>query len=293
MKNFLINTIIFLLVIAGSLLVGWHFIQTEVMNYFTQVEIIAEHFEYNRIYTEAVAEFDWDAVTNMDFLDILNYINDEVHPIGEIIMPAIDVRLPILIGTSDRNMTLGAGTVRPGQVMGQGNYVLGSHWGSSPQVRFGGIHLLELGDLIILRDSDYLYLYEVIIANEIIGDYRVDITDEVLGRTYVTLFTCLGGDTAPYRMKVRGEFIQQISIAELQASADLIAEFESALPTINVEIIREVITTLEYTEIPFPIRSVAFVVCGSFVLAVGVVWLSSKDFKKKNTNTNSVLKSHD
>ena len=282
MKNLLINTIIFILITAGSLLVGWHFIQADVINYLTQVPIVSEEFVYNRIYTEETAEFDWTAVSHMDFFDILGYIDDEVHPVGEIIIPTLDVRLPVLIGSSDLNMTLGAGTVRPGMVMGQGNFVLGSHWDASPNVRFGGIHLLELGDLLILRDAEYLYLYEVIIANELIGQHRVDIVDDVEGKIYLTLFTCTSAAHSPYRIKVRGELIEQISIAELQASYDLVAEFENLSPVINVEVLVEVIETLEYPEIPFPTQSVVIVVVIALTAATGVVWLSGKDFKKKN-----------
>lgn len=281
MKNLIINSIIFLLVLAGSLLVGSHFIQAELINYLTQVDIITEEFVYNRIYTEEHAEFDWNAVTNMEFFDVLGYVNHNVHPVGEVIIPTIDVRLPILIGSSDLNMTLGAGTLRPNMEMGQGNYTLGSHWDASPNVRFGGIHLLEIGDLIILRDADYIYLYEVVIANKTIGAYRVDIVDDVEGKIYVTLFTCPSGALTPYRIKVRGEFVRQIALADIQSEYDMIAEFEALPPTINVEIIREVILNIEYTDVPFPTGSVALVIGISLIASIGAVWISGHDFKKR------------
>ena len=265
---------------AGSLLVGWHFIQADVMNYFTQVEIVPERFEYNRIYTEEVAEFDWDAVTHMEFFDILNYIDQEVHPIGELILPTLDVRLPILHGTSDLNMTLGAGTVRPGMEMGEGNFVLGSHNAPDAATRFGGLHLLEIGDLIILRDADYLYIYETIIANYVVHQTRIDIADEVADKIYVTLFTCTDVVNSDYRIVVRGEFLEQISIRELQASADLAAEFETMSPVINVEVIRVVIENLDDAQIPFPTSHVALVAGGSLFAATGAVWLSGRGGQK-------------
>jgi LPXTG-site transpeptidase (sortase) family protein len=217
----------------------------------------------------------------MEFFDILNYIGYEVHPIGELILPTIDIRLPILQGTSDANMTLGAGTTRPGMVMGAGNFVLGSHTASDVGTRFGGLHLLEVGDLIILRDADYLYLYEIIIANYVVYETRLDIIDEVPGKIYVTLFTCTDVVNSDYRIVVRGEFFEQISIAQLQQSADLLAEFEAMVPTINVEIIRVVIESLEHTEIPFPTVSVALVIGGSIIAATGALWLSGMGGRKE------------
>ena len=271
-----------MLVMAGSLLVGWHFIQAEVMNYLTQVEIVPERFEYNRIYTEEAAEFDWDAVTHLEFFDMLGYMDsvDLVNPIGELFLPSIDMRLPILQGTSDLNMTLGAGTVRPGLVMGQGNFVLGSHNAPDTSTRFGGLHLLEIGDLIILRDAEYLYIYEIVLANYIVHQTRIDITDEVPGKTYVTLFTCTDVTNSDYRIVVRGEYTHRVSFAEIQASVDLLAEFEAMSPTVNVEIIREVIENLDDAEIPFPTSSAALVTGGSLTAAIGVVWLSGKGGQK-------------
>jgi len=288
LKNFLINTIIFVLLLAGSLLVGWHFIHADIMNYFTQVEIVPERFEYNRIYTEESAEFDWDAVTHMEFFDLLGYMDyvDLVNPIGELFLPSIDVRLPILQGSTDLNMTLGAGTVRPGMVMGVGNFVLGSHNAPDTATRFGGLHLLEIGDLIILRDADYLYIYEIMIANYIVHQTHVDIADDVPGKVYVTLFTCTDVVNSDYRIVVRGEFVEQISIVELQASADLLAEFETMSPTINVEIIRVVIENLDDAEIPFPTSSVVLVVGGSIIIATGITWLSGKGGQKNDQKIN-------
>jgi LPXTG-site transpeptidase (sortase) family protein len=283
--------------------VGWHFIQNEVMLYLSQVEIVPEEFEQNRIEAEITAEYDdyedlfnWDNVNHLEFFDVLNYLNyaDEVNPTGELIIPRINLRLPIFHGTTDLYMTLGAGTTRPGMVMGEGNFVLGSHWGPAYNIRFGGIHLLELDDLIIMRDYDYLYIYEVVIANYVVHKSRYDITHEVEDKIYVTLFTCDSGvANTPYRVVVRGEFVEQLAIADLIASreryeelgnlAEILAESLSEIANIEemVETIIEVVEMLDDTRIPFPLLSVTLVIGGAFILASGAVWLSGKDFSKK------------
>lgn len=281
MKNFLINTFTFLLVLVGGLLVGWHFVQGDLILYFGQTDIIPEEFEANLAEAEE-AEFDWDIVTELDWQDFLPYIDYEVSPIGELIVPSVEIRLPIFQGTSNANVSLGAGTMKPGLVMGQGNYSLSSHWHPNPAVRFGSLDRIVDGDLIILRDANYLYIYETIIANYVIEDYRVDITDYVEDKIYVTLMTCV--PSGERRVMVRGEFVEQISLVELATAADMLAELEASSDVDNLEnlaTIVEVMENLEATEIPFPTMKVVIAIVGPVVLAIFVVWFSNGGFKTK------------
>lgn len=279
MKKILVNSMIFILIFSGMVLIGWHFIQDSVILYFTQVEINPDDFAENLAATEDVVEYDWDNVRQLELLDLLAYVDYEVHPIGELILPSIDVRLPVLQGPTNANMTLGAGTVRPGFVMGAGNYVLGSHWDPNPTVRFGGLSLIEIGDLIILRDADYLYLYETIIANYVIEPNRLDIVDEVVGKVYVTLFTCTPDGSQ--RVMVRGELVEQVLIADIQDAADWFQEREELANVIDMELFREVVEQLDESEVEFPTLEVAAVLVGSILIAGSAVWLSGKDFRRK------------
>ena len=271
MKNFLINSITFLLILVGSLLIGVYFIQEELILHFSQVDIEASDFERNFEETQATAEFDWSLVNSLEWYNFLPYINYEVSPIGELIIPTIDLRLPVLQGTTDANITLGAGTMAPGLVMGEGNFSLASHWDPSPAVRFGGLHLIELGDLIIMRDANYLYIYETVIANYVIEDYRVDIVDYVEDKVYVTLMTCTPDGLQ--RVMVRGELSQQVALTDL-------AELEMLFEQENLETITQVVATLDYHEIPFPTLHVVAVIGGSFLLATFVVWFSNRAPKR-------------
>jgi len=282
MKNFLINAVIFLLVLVGSLLVGWHFIQEDIILFFTQVDIVPEEFELNSLETEANAEFDWDAVYLLGAWDWLGYvgIGDQVSPIGELIIPSIGTRLPIFHGVGEPNISIGAGTVLPDAVIGEGNYTLASHWDPNPGIRFGGLDLVEIGDLLILRDSDYLYIYETIIANYVIDAYRSDITDYVEGKVLLTLFTCTADGLR--RVMVRGEFVNKLSIAD---AAEMLAQLEDLTALMNatdLEVLTEVIETLDETAIPFPVVHLTLAVGGALILAGFVVWISNRGIKHKN-----------
>jgi len=176
--------------------------------------------EVDLIEPEEAVDFDWDVVDQLDSAYWLNYIDlqdGEVHPTGELLIPSIDARIPIFHGVGEPNITIGAGTMNPEFVMGEGNITLSSHWDPHPEVRFGGLHLVDYGDLLILRDADYLYIYETIITNYVIEPYRVDIIDYVEGKIYLTLFTCTpDGDQ---RLMVRGEFVERVSIEDVDQVA--------------------------------------------------------------------------
>jgi len=284
--NFLVNTIIFLLISVGSFLVAWRFIEEDVILFFTQVPIASEDFEVNRIETQDTAEFDWDVVTSLDATYWLNYIDipdDDVHPIGELLIPSIDARLPIFLGVGEPNITIGVGTMKPEFVMGEGNITLASHWDPNPGVRFGGLHLVEDGDLLILRDSNYLYIYETFIFNTVITRYQFYITEYVPGKTYLTLFTCTPDGTE--RLMVRGEFVEQVSIADLAEAAATLEALEnqpdgsdalSELGRLDVEVMIDVVETLEYSEVPFPVTDVALAVGGSLLLGLIVVRFANR-----------------
>jgi len=294
MKNFLINAIIFLLVLTGALLVGWHFIQEDVILFFTQTPIVAEEFEANLIAAiEAEDEedvFNWDAVASLDAFDWLQHvgIGDEVSPIGELIIPSIGTRLAIFHGVVEPHISIGAGTLLPGSVMGEGNYTLGSHWDPNPGIRFGGLDRIQVGDLLILRDSNYLYLYETIIGdNYIIEAYRWDIADYVPGNVWLTLFTCT--PDGYQRVMVRGEFVEKLAVADLVDLVDAAAAEEAAYQEfldaralaaleqaeIDIETIVEVVETLDDTEVPFPVTDVALVAGGALFFAMVIVWVSN------------------
>jgi len=139
-----------------------------------------------------------------------NWLTGEGEMIGQIYMPSINVELPIFEGLNNDNLSVGAGTSVPYAQMGAGNFVLAAHWNEDAAMFFGGIHLIQVGDLIILENDEYRFIYEVIIGdNHIIEAYRVDILDYVPGKRYVTLFTCT--PDGHQRVKVRGELIDVVS----------------------------------------------------------------------------------
>src|SRR5699024_8193957 len=68
------------------------------------------------------------------------------YMVGEIYMPDVDMRLPILEGVSNENLWVGAGTMKPGQRMGEGNYAFAGHHMWDESQLFTPIKNSEIGD---------------------------------------------------------------------------------------------------------------------------------------------------
>jgi len=291
MKNLVINVFIFFLIFLGSLLIAWHFIQEPVILYLTQTPINPNQFEANlREATQNGQQednllFDWSAIEQNGAFEWIAYIGYEVPAIGELIIPAIDLRLPIFHGIQEPNITIGAGTMKSGLTMGEGNYSLASHWNPNSGITFGALYRVQVGDVLILRDAFYLYVYETIVGgNYIIEPSRVDIVDYVPGRKLLTLMTCTPGfGDDVQRVLVRGELVEKISIEEIQNAANLLEELTnvSELDNAIVHEIAAIVKMLDETEIPFPILEVSATLGVSFMLATLVLGLSNKSSKRK------------
>ncbi|MDT2527143.1 class A sortase [Lactococcus petauri] len=122
--------------------------------------------------------------------------------IGIISIPDINLELPVFNGITYETMMYGAGTAKPNQQMGKGNYALASHTifnsfnGSiTTNLLFGNLIYTQIGQSIFLTDKDKSYEYKI---NNI---YRVDVSqgniiEDHKDKKEITLYTCttLTGD---------------------------------------------------------------------------------------------------
>jgi sortase A len=285
LKNFLINTFIFLCILAGSVMVGWTWIEEAVVAYVTHVEIEPEDFEANLNYAmDQDIEFDMANISALTWAGALPYLNVEVSPIGEIIIPALDIHLPLLHGTSNENMTLGAGTLFPDREMGadNGNFALGSHhipW--QPGLLFGPLYNVGIdnGELIFLRNSHYLFVYEITTNDLLVDEFQVQVLDQIYGRNMITLVTC--NTDMSLRLIVQGDLLGKARMEDVTAYLngeieELPFEGEEGMETRLVEGLGEsnLAEIFEVVEIEFPTLQVASVGVGSLALSGLVVYLS-------------------
>ena len=132
--------------------------------------------------------------------------------IGIISIPDINLELPVFNGITYETMMYGAGTAKPNQQMGKGNYALASHTifnsfnGSIITILLlGNLIYAQIGQSIFLTDKDKSYEYRID------NIYRVDVSqgniiEDHKDKKEITLYTCttLTGDE---RLVVHGTLV--------------------------------------------------------------------------------------
>jgi len=276
LKNFLINVFIFLLVFVGILLISLPFFESRLVYHQTNmnISIDPEVFEEN---LEAEAEFDFAAISSIDLPVILGALTEEVSPIGEILIPSVNIHLPILRGTTDATMSLGAGTMRPEQMMGEGNYPLASHRMNDPAMLFTPLQYAEIGERIFLRDANYIYIYEIS-EWQIISQYDVSVIDDIEGETLITLITCTEAND-DYRIMVRGEFDEAVPIESLMEAETAEIEDSDLLEIFDI-----IDQQGERSEpgMTWLVLEIGGIVVGAALAGFLAVFFSSRRNKKKN-----------
>ena len=281
MKQLFKSIFIFLIVFLFIIFLSWHFVLFSSLTvYLTNHSIISEEFETNFYLASEMIELQEgyiDPNPNLiSWQGFMPYLNFDILPIGELVIPAIDLQLSILYFPLPEHMYLGAATMpfdqNQRQPMGVGNYVLTSHPEFHSRTLFGDLYLLEEGDFIYLRDEMNVYIYETILSSEFIEPDRIDIVDEVPGMTLITLFT-----TAPdgwQRIMVRGELVDQFSISE---STIEIADSNDEVSYVIYRL------TEGRPSIPFPLLEIVGTILVAISAATGVLWTINKiDPRKKS-----------
>lgn len=112
--------------------------------------------------------------------------------IGKIAIPAVGMKLPIFYGIVQNNLLRGAGTMKPNEQMGQGNYCLAGHHMMDGNILFGPLAKAKKGDTIYLTDKQYVYKY-TIQSVDIVPETDVNVLNDVPDQRLVTLVTCASG----------------------------------------------------------------------------------------------------
>ena len=163
------------------------------------------------ISSEAVLSSQWDA--------------QQLPVIGGIAVPEVEINLPIFKGLDNVNLFYGAGTMKPNQKMGEGNYSLASHHiftaENASQMLFSPLVNAKEGMKIYLTDKDKVYTYEIREVKHVTPD-RVDEIDDREGINEITLVTCVDYD-ATERIIVKGDLKEIKSYSD--TPSDVLAAF--------------------------------------------------------------------
>ncbi|MBD2843678.1 class D sortase [Paenibacillus sp. IB182496] len=124
---------------------------------------------------------------------------------GVLRIDKIDLKEPLLEGTSKMALKLGIGTVVSGRKPGEiGNYALAGHRSWTYDHQFNRLDELDIGDEIVVQTAADTFTY-AIHAISIVTPDEVSVLDEQNGKAEITLITCEPLYKATHRLIVKGE----------------------------------------------------------------------------------------
>ncbi|MFD1429373.1 class A sortase [Lacticaseibacillus mingshuiensis] len=145
-----------------------------------------------------------------------NLAQGRLPVVGEVAIPALKWVLPISEGVANRNLAFSAGTLKPGQVMGQRNYALaGHHMLDQESILFGPLVKSTVGMQIVLTDMTHAYVYEIW-SREQIPATRVSVIEDNTDYPTLTLITC--DDYGEGRLAVQARLTNAVDFGALPAA---------------------------------------------------------------------------
>lgn len=124
------------------------------------------------------------------------------YAIGTITCEAIGLDTVILEGDTEELLKLGAGTMKPNQEVGKGNYALAGHNMNNRHLLFGSLRYAEVGMTVTVTAYDKQATYTITTIQTVSPNagYLIEDTE---GEGLLTLVTC--NDTGSQRVILRGE----------------------------------------------------------------------------------------
>ena len=227
-KNILINILAGFLILLSLALIFNAQIRDIFMvwntNKYQVSQVTKEKIEENK---ETEGNFDFDSVKSISSEAVLaaQWDSQQLPVIGGIAIPEVEINLPIFKGLDNVNLFYGAGTMKPDQKMGEGNYSLASHHiftaENASQMLFSPLVNAKAGMKIYLTDKDKVYTYEIREVKHVTPD-RVDEIEDRDGIKEITLVTCVDYN-ATERIIVKGDFKEVKAYSE--TSEDILKAF--------------------------------------------------------------------
>ncbi|PAK87620.1 class A sortase [Lentilactobacillus parakefiri] len=157
--------------------------------------------------------YDFKKVKSLDFQTAARarMNTNAIEVVGEILLPKSHIHLQIGLGVANNTLALAAGTMRPDQQMGKGNYPLAGHHMVNRHVLFGPLYFkTKVGDQIYLSNMTRVYQYKVY-QRKFIAATRVDVVRQTR-QPIVTLITC--DATGAGRLMIRGKLQKSYRVSQ-------------------------------------------------------------------------------
>lgn len=196
---------------------------------------------------EQIEKVSYDTVQEVPNFDTLQKQRKKAKKIvirtGHVLMPDYKVDVPIYEGTSDQSLSWGAGTAKPNEKMGEGNYAISAHnylklkeaknwFFTAFQSKVAPAGTIDeklikpkIGTIVYSYDGDYIYEFKLIkkevvhfSETSVLSDERVsELTDN--NSPLLTMTTCYeeSQELTDYRIVLTSELLEKSSVKDFQA----------------------------------------------------------------------------
>lgn len=168
---------------------------------------------------ELEVEYDYSSIEDVGvtstIFGTLNFDNKSI--IGQLVIPDLDLILPILKGINNANLAVGAATMVPEQKMGEGNYPLAGHKMKQKDILFGSLMDIEIDSLVYMTDKNMVYgykIYDIKVVEDTAFYMLEDKEAEKRGKPIVSLMTCYYSSKTGKRFFALGELIDKYPYEE-------------------------------------------------------------------------------
>ncbi|WMM24806.1 class A sortase [Tissierella sp. MB52-C2] len=172
-------------------------------------EITPEEIEENK---NTETNYDYDSIIDIETNSLLWEIKDfdNKYIIGQIAIPDLGIDIPILKGTTNSNLLIGATTMVEGQEMGERNYPLAGHLMKNKSLLFGSLMDIEVGTVVKISDKKMIYeykIYDTVVVPDTALNMLDDIKAEKKGKPIISLMTCYYSSKTGKRFFALGELV--------------------------------------------------------------------------------------
>ncbi|MFJ7407879.1 MULTISPECIES: class A sortase [unclassified Lysinibacillus] len=202
-------TLLICMLIIGLLLIFINPIQNAIIAHLSKqlntTDYSAEELQMNN---NAKANFEFEDVQSLSIAEVLKAQTqiDNLPVIGSIVIPNVDMHLPIIKGVGNASLAVGAGTMKSNQKLGQGNYALAGHYFEEKNILFSPLYKANIGDVIYITDLENIYEYKLT-TKKVIAATDVYVIDDIPNQTVLTLITC--ADNGTKRLAIHADFVEQ------------------------------------------------------------------------------------
>lgn len=215
-----------ILIIVGIVLLATPFLTEQIIKYHSKKlmddQVTMDEIKSNikTIHDEIEPEeYDFSLIQDVDIMSVIkgsmNF--DKNLVVGLLLIPDLDLNLPIFKGLTDANLMAGAATMRPDQAIGQGNYPLAGHNMKNKSLLFGSLMDINVGTRVIVSDGETVYEYEVY-ENIVVPDTALEmILDEKSterGKPIISLMTCYHSSKTGKRFFSLGELVDEYPVED-------------------------------------------------------------------------------